>query len=183
MASGTQLSPEMVGTQLRIVTEEEEIIGELFSYHGGLVALVQNPSAGVDHGRFSFRVINASIITNVTVEKPSEASTLVAGIGDISGPLDMNRILATEKKALAAAQKAASQINPSVSPQAQQLFNQLAKTLPCRWGGNQEIIVLDEIRIPPPYDKCIGKEGNTLQHVQLTLEGERARLAKKASKN
>ena len=129
MASGPQLSPEMVGSQLKIVTDkDDEIMGELFSFHDGCVAIVQHPSAGVDHGRFSFRVINTSVIKSVTVEKPSEDSALVSGIGDISGPLDMNRILATEKKALAAAQRAASQINPEVTPQAQQLFNQLSKT-------------------------------------------------------
>ena len=129
MASGPQLSPEMVGSQLKITTDkEEEIIGELFSFHGGCVALVQSPSAGVDHGRFSFRIINSSTIKSFSVEKPSESSTLVAGIGDISGPLDMNRIYATEKKALANAQRAAAQINPEVTPQAQQLFNQLSKT-------------------------------------------------------
>jgi len=170
---------DLVGALLKIVTDEdEEIVGELFSFDAGFVALAQEPSPGVDHGRFSFKIVNTSIVKSVFILKRPTESKVVERLGDVSlcSTADLiERAKENEKKNLDAAVRAASQINTNAPAFAQQIFNSISKTLPCRWNG-VNILVLEEINIPPPYDKCYGKEGEALYRAQITLDGERSKL-------
>jgi hypothetical protein len=123
------LSSDLVGCQLKIITDkDEEIIGELFAFESGCVAIVQEPSPGVDHGRFSFRILNTSNVKSVNALKPSSESKLCESIGDMSGPFDLQRVIAIEKKALDNAVRASLHINPNASPYGRQIFVSLSKT-------------------------------------------------------
>lgn len=42
------------------------------------------------------------------------------------------------------------------------------QSFPCQWDA-LTIVVLGEVTIPPPYEKCGGKEGDALQRVQITV--------------
>ncbi|EMR11217.1 hypothetical protein PNEG_00806 [Pneumocystis murina B123] len=66
-----------------------------------------------------------------------------------------------------------------VTQEAQNLFNSLSRTLPCRWE-KQSIIVLDDVYIDPPYtvEACwtASKDSKGYLRVCKVLEGERQRL-------
>ena len=70
-------------------------------------------------------------------------------------------------------------LNSNVSTLTQTIYDALRKTMPCAWDG-EAIVVLGEVRIPPPYtpEACQGNAGSTaLQRVQKVLAGEVAKLA------
>jgi hypothetical protein len=78
------------------------------------------------------------------------------------------------------AEAEALKIGVGVTREAQDVFDALAKTMPCRWDGTT-ITVLDEVSIVPPYtlDACaasIPADTQTLARVRKVLEAERARL-------
>ncbi|XP_059814232.1 protein LSM12 homolog B-like isoform X3 [Hypanus sabinus] len=59
-------------------------------------------------------------------------------------------------------------ISAGVSPEGQQLFQTIHKTIKeCKWQ-EKSIIVMDEVVIVPPYqvENCRGKEGSALSHVR-----------------
>jgi hypothetical protein len=66
-----------------------------------------------------------------------------------------------------------------VSQEAQEIYDSLAKTMPCSWDGN--VICCYRVRIKAPYtvDSCEGSDENELVRVKKVLEGERAKLEKK----
>jgi hypothetical protein len=67
-----------------------------------------------------------------------------------------------------------------VTAEAQEIFNSLAKTLPCRWHGDM-IVVFEDIRIPSPYtlNSISGSDAAALNRVKKVLEGERKKLGMK----
>jgi hypothetical protein len=77
--------------------------------------------------------------------------------------------------AVKAAQFVADNIGENVTEEAQEIFDALARTLPCRWK-NQEIIVLDEISIPPPYTTPAGGDELFRERIKNVLVHERRRL-------
>lgn len=94
--------------------------------------------------------------------------------------VDMQRCQEREAKALRTAELEAAKIGIGVSREAQDIFDALAKTLPCRWDS-KDIIVLGEITISPPY----APENLTTTHpedilalnrVKKVLVAERGRL-------
>jgi hypothetical protein len=66
-----------------------------------------------------------------------------------------------------------------VSRDAQEIFDSLAKTMPCYWSG--DVINCYSVRITPPYTSrdCEGTDENELSRVRKVLDGERAKLDKK----
>ncbi|XP_062894903.1 protein LSM12 homolog A-like isoform X1 [Mobula hypostoma] len=63
-------------------------------------------------------------------------------------------------------------ISAGVSPEGQQLFQTIHKTIKeCKWQ-EKSIIVMDEVVIVPPYqaENCRGKEGSALSHVRKIVE-------------
>ncbi|KAI8906205.1 anticodon-binding domain-containing protein [Powellomyces hirtus] len=80
-------------------------------------------------------------------------------------------------KAAAREAAAVARIGVGVSPEAQTIFDHLAKTLPTRWRKTS-ILIMDEIEILPPYtpDECRVAAGrsnaeNSLARVKKVLEG------------
>lgn len=72
-------------------------------------------------------------------------------------------------------------IGVGVSQEAQDIFDALARTLPCRWAG-QNIVVLDEVSIAPPYKECVGQAGGdprAVERVGKVLAMEKSKLGLK----
>mmetsp|Transcript_6662 Transcript_6662/g.19898 ORF Transcript_6662/g.19898 Transcript_6662/m.19898 type:complete len:175 (+) Transcript_6662:369-893(+) len=74
-----------------------------------------------------------------------------------------------------AAQFVADNIGENVTEQAQEIFDALARTLPCRWN-DQVIVVLDEISIAPPYTDPTGGDDGFRERIKNVLLHERRRL-------
>ncbi|KAG0326104.1 hypothetical protein BG000_001534 [Podila horticola] len=103
-------------------------------------------------------------------------STVVPAVGYIQ----LDKIQQREQQAIREAQVAAARIGVGVSSSAQDIFDALSKTLPCRWAKDS-IVVMDEVIIAPPYEpencKANASASYTLARVKKVLEGERFRLA------
>ena len=84
----------------------------------------------------------------------------------------------TSEAACRAAKTAGDNIGENVSALAQDVFDALARTLPCKWNKDV-IVVMDEVDVVgPKYDAASGS-GQTpgaLERVQKVLELERAKL-------
>jgi len=127
---------------------------------------------------------NSTTVTNSTANNSSANgpntnngifSTFVPSVGYV--PLD--RIQTREIHAVKETQAALARIGVGVTQKAQDIFDALSKTLPCRWA-KESIVVLDEVMINPPYDiddcKANQSASGSLARVKKVLEGERKRL-------
>ncbi|GJJ77269.1 protein LSM12 [Entomortierella parvispora] len=96
------------------------------------------------------------------------------------GYVQLDKIQQKEQQAVREAHAAAARIGVGVSTIAQDIFDALSKTLPCRWAKDS-IVVMDEVIIAPPYEpencKANASSSYTLARVRKVLEGERSRLA------
>ncbi|KAG0089498.1 hypothetical protein BGZ92_004691 [Podila epicladia] len=125
---------------------------------------------------------NGSVVTSPNPESVDSNitnniySTVVPAVGYIQ----LDKIQQREQQAIRDAQVAAARIGVGVSSSAQDIFDALSKTLPCRWAKDS-IVVMDEVIIAPPYEpencKANASASYTLARVKKVLEGERFRLA------
>ncbi|KAF9346749.1 hypothetical protein BGX26_001742 [Mortierella sp. AD094] len=96
------------------------------------------------------------------------------------GYVQLDKIQQREQQAVREVQAAAARIGVGVTSIAQDIFDALSKTLPCRWAKDS-IVVMDEVIISPPYEpencKANPSSSNSLARVKKVLEGERMRLA------
>jgi hypothetical protein len=73
----------------------------------------------------------------------------------------------------------AANIGVGVTQEAQDIFDALARTLPCVWDG-KAIQVMDEVRISPPYDECEpatqAADPRAVERVQKVLAHEKSKL-------
>lgn len=92
-------------------------------------------------------MLNAGCVKDVEVTKAAD----IAELKDVSAvsPADLSR---REAKAQEASRRALLSINPRVSPEAQQIFDLLSKTMPCEWD-NDSIVVIEQVRVDPPYTR------------------------------
>lgn len=75
----------------------------------------------------------------------------------------------------------AANIGVGVTQEAQDIFDALARTLPCRWDG-KTIVVMDEVHIAPPYNDCVGIQGGdprAVERVSKVLAMEKSKLGLK----
>lgn len=149
----------------------KSVEGALFTYDSSFVVLASpeaaasarpaTPNLGASKGagdsaapRRTFTFLRTSQISSVTVLSPSPTdTTLPASDAPLpSLPSSPTELSARVDRAVAEDRKARARLAPSgTSPEAQGLFDALAKTLPVRWAGTS-IVVLDEVVIESPYE-------------------------------
>jgi len=168
----------LVGVKVKIKTTlGEEIDGEIYCVDNMANCLVLQENIA-NTTKSNYRIIKTSIIKDVQCLAPASEEVLQS----IDFPLyyvNLERVKQREEAAIRAAMQEASRVNMGVSNDAQELFNALGKTLPCRWEG-ETMVIFDTVRISPPYDSdsCRASSGNSssLAHVLKVLDGERKRL-------
>ncbi|CAO3612275.1 unnamed protein product [Cunninghamella echinulata] len=148
-------------------------------------------STGSRHSRksLSFRILKIPHIKEILSVTSDEASAplqdpAVAHTNKLTSYLPVNhvhidRIVAREAETVRGVRQQMAKLGVGVTREAQDIFDALAKTLPCRWAGDK-IIVLDEVMISSPYDvdNCKANDSSeaSLARVKKVLEGERRRL-------
>mmetsp|Transcript_5327 Transcript_5327/g.18145 ORF Transcript_5327/g.18145 Transcript_5327/m.18145 type:complete len:186 (+) Transcript_5327:61-618(+) len=126
------------------------------------------------------QIINCDANTKTDVKVLNSVSPPPNSRGEEEGRaalpvIDKGRQERRFETAVKAAQFVADNIGENVTEEAQEIFDALARTLPCRWK-NQEIIVLDEISIPPPYTTPAGGDELFRERIKNVLVHERRRL-------
>lgn len=164
-----------VGCHVKLSTVlDEEVEGEIFALdtNTNCLVLVQ-PGSTPFHN--TLRLLKLNFLKAVVSSEPpsNPPSTQLPYV-------DMQRCRDREEKAIRAAEMEANKIGVGVTRQAQQIFDALCKTLPCRWDG-QRIVVLDEIDISPPYSPqdCRSRhpeDTTAMARVKKVLTAERQRL-------
>ena len=93
--------------------------------------------------------------------------------------IDVAAMEAQEKRADEYYANYKSTIGVGVTQEAQEVYDSLAKTMPCTW--EEQTILCYRVRISPPYgaENCTGPDENELSRVKKVLEGERVKLDKK----
>ncbi|OMH85781.1 Protein LSM12-like protein [Zancudomyces culisetae] len=122
---------------------------------------------------------NESII-NSAVKDQSELKSNSQPGGTVAEPfvlpqlkkLPIDKLGLANKKALAEADIQNQKVGVGVSKYAQDIFDSLSKTMPCRWVG-EKIVVLDEVLIEPPYDvdNCLAlsNSSSSLSRIQIVV--------------
>jgi len=159
----------MLGAVLRIVTTLGETIeGTMFAYDKASKMLVLQQTATGD-GKASCRLVQTAFLKELEVRVPPPSSP--AGDKIKLPKTQVQLVRDREQRAIAKAEEDAAFIGEGVTVRTQAIFDALRKTMPCEWKG-QDILVLHEVRIPPPYlpSDCHGG-GAALQRVRKVLTG------------
>lgn len=144
----------------------------------------QQPPATKSATARSFHIFKLNALKSLKPIKnlqPSEYDqTILKHVG--TAPIDLTEIANREQAAKKTVAAANSRRGVGVTVEAQDLFDYLSRTLPCRWA-HQIIIVLDVVRIDPPYlpSNCAAetKDLVTLNRVKRLIEERKASIAKR----
>ncbi|OZJ06725.1 hypothetical protein BZG36_00388 [Bifiguratus adelaidae] len=170
----TQPPVPLVGMGVKATTAiGEEVSGTVFTYDTTTNCLSR---AFPGSSKSTFKILKISHLKDfaLTPVDPNTPS-IVPEIKHIS----LDRVRAREAAAVKEAQQRLARIGEGVTTEAQDIFDALSKTLPCRWAKDS-IVVLDEVIISPPYDvancKANASSSASLARVKKVLEGEKKRL-------
>ena len=122
----------------------ESFRGEIFAYDADAGVLAVRTPGDVSNS-FDVRFVNVDGATNVVVDASTAREPDAAPVAD--EPPDEP----TMENALRCAKTAADNIGENVSALAQDVFDALARTLPCKWNGDV-IVVMDEVEAPDRDD-------------------------------
>ncbi|KAL7266075.1 hypothetical protein RUND412_011393 [Rhizina undulata] len=180
----------VVGLRVRVSTVIDDTYeGTIFSYDPltNTLALIQTPPnppptpTTLQDGPQDFRILKISFLKDVTVlsqpkNRPSPNQPFSHAEPKI-GPVNLAALMAREREASKAEMAKSATRGVDVTKDAQDIFDALSRTMPCRWHDKQ-IIVLDHVVIAEPYtlDSCRSKDLHALNRVKKVLEGERKKL-------
>ncbi|PXF40764.1 Protein LSM12-like [Gracilariopsis chorda] len=86
--------------------------------------------------------------------------------------IDLAKLRAEERRICEKREAEFNKLGVGVSPSAQAIFDTLAKTMPCKWDG-EDILILDTVRLAPPYNaKCLSGDTGVVERVKMILENE-----------
>jgi hypothetical protein len=153
----------VIGAEVSLKLQSGEVKGKVYAHDGlsGCCVLSSELGNGKHAVRFvPTRVQNVAI--NVISKEGQEPLESLPAV-------NVHALEEREKKALADAEAAIACIGKDVSGEAQEIFDALRKTYPCRWQGPL-IIVLEQATVTPPYRKesCSGEE-SVVERIQMVL--------------
>ncbi|ESP00758.1 hypothetical protein LOTGIDRAFT_200724 [Lottia gigantea] len=157
-----------IGSKVSLTTcHNQELSGEVIAFDiSSRVLALKIPAACGKHNLYDVRLINLQLVSNiqVTQEAPdTEPPQLTT--------LNMPRINSRLRQNCESKRKQLDHVGDNVSPEGQNLFYAIVKTInDVRWD-HQTIVVMDEVSIEPPYrlEDCKGK-GQMLDHVKKIVK-------------
>ncbi|KAK9457390.1 anticodon-binding domain-containing protein [Dipodascopsis uninucleata] len=203
--NGPQSTDWTIGLQVKLTTTlDDVVVGNIYSYCTLTNTIVveeieegseasESRDESIKNKKKNYRLLKISFIKDVQViGKSSVTSDTSSGSGTSNNsssafakavpsisPVSIASANQRLNSAIRSANQAIVQEGVGVTKEAQELFNALVKTLPCRWA-DKSIIVLDEVRIDPPYtsESCKSKNPSSpaLIRIKRVVEGERKRL-------
>ncbi|KAN0030173.1 hypothetical protein ACTA71_009934 [Dictyostelium dimigraforme] len=198
----------IVGLKVRIkTTTDEQFEGEVFNYDPVTQCIIilsdESTSAVVTQKRTVRIILESSIKAITCLSLPTTTTTTSTPTtptvtspttnkqnshnnhnqnnlnNDLSLPsLNVQLIIKKQDEVIKKATQKAMKIGVGVTPEAQEIFNSISRTLPCDWLG-ENIIVLNEVKISSPYniENCTGPENSkSIERVKKVLEAERKKL-------
>ncbi|XP_073388471.1 uncharacterized protein [Physcomitrium patens] len=160
------------GCKLQIKTTlGDHIEGHVLTYDRSTNIVVIQEGDSVD-GRRNLRFLKTTLVKDVK---------LVGHVQDAFdlkySQTDMKSLRDREEAAIKQAEAEAERIGVGVSTEAQDIFDALSKTLPCRWDKTT-ILVMNDVFVKHPYipESVIGGAPAANERVRKVLEEERKRL-------
>ncbi|CAN6627668.1 hypothetical protein TRVA0_011S01794 [Trichomonascus vanleenenianus] len=201
----------VIGLKVKVTTILDNVItGKVYAFDAvtNTVTLVEEPepeatnrlsinpppvSPSAVKGGPNYRVVKTSFVKDVAVvDKPRAApkphgnpKQAFAAAEPAIGYVSVNAAAKRLQESVKVAREAIRTTGVGVSPEGQMVFNAVNKTLPSEWDG-KSIIVVDEIRIDPPYvpETCSvgGSKANgnsqALGLVQKIVQSAQQRIAR-----
>jgi hypothetical protein len=170
-ASDWGIGHEVSGT----TASGEAFSGSVFTYDEGTKIAVLRTEGEIINTH-DVRVLNTEGCANVRSKPPASAVKF-----EPLPVVDRARSERREEANVKAAQASAANIGVGVTQEAQDIFDAIARTLPCSWEG-PVIKVMDEVTIAPPYAVCAGVPGGdarAIERVQKVLVHEKTKLGLK----
>jgi len=175
-------SPDwIVGLIVKVKTSlGEEVEGEIFSFDNNTNCVVLIERHKHSTIKKNFRLLKTSFVKEIQYLGKAENSDFELE----PPPISVGRVRQKEYAAIRSMKEEISRIGVGVTQEAQEIFNALARTLPCKWS-KESITVFDDVTIDPPYaiENCRGPTAVSVERVKKVLEGERRRLRLQLSTN
>jgi len=165
----------VVGVRVRVTTIlDDTIVGTIFSYDPLTSTLA------LQHSAQDFRILKVSFLKDVVAlsgKKAASSDQPFTNAEPKIGPVNLAAIQARERDVHRQESAGLERRGVGVSKEAQEIFDALSRTMPCRWH-EKNIIVLDQVIITEPYslENCRSKDQNAMNRVKKVLEGERRKL-------
>ncbi|CCH40962.1 hypothetical protein BN7_496 [Wickerhamomyces ciferrii] len=152
---------------------DTETIGTLYTYISNPGTLIlQVPTTTAAGATYNYKFLRTSNIKTVEVISKSIDQTKIVKINE----LDPKKIPSVIKRNTEAVELKKLTQNDKATKEGQHIFNTLYKTMPTvRWKDNS-IIILDEVKINPPYQL---QEVKSIINDQDPEESDAIRLVKK----
>ncbi|KAF7726456.1 hypothetical protein EC973_008691 [Apophysomyces ossiformis] len=179
----------LIGRRIKLKTaNNEDVEGAIYTYDRAtncialdiLFITLSFFDRSQERKRISFRIIKISHIKEIVSVSSDDAQNEPLSNYLPVGHVYLDQLRAREADAVKTLRQQMAKMGVGVTKEAQEIFDALSKTLPCRWS-NETIVVLDEVLIPPPYEvescKANASSSASLARVRKVLEGERRRLA------
>eukprot|EP00037_Helgoeca_nana_P022232 m.226369 g.226369 ORF g.226369 m.226369 type:complete len:217 (-) comp25928_c2_seq1:1653-2303(-) len=164
----------ITGCAIRVTTLSGEVVeGEVYAVDEAstesLILRLPNTTRATLPSVFDYRIIATRFIKNAVYISGAQGAPIAE-----PSYVCVDEMKRRKAKAVFKAKEAIAQIGVGVTPEAQNVFDSLAKTMGCRWDG-QSIVVLDMVTIRSPYgegdcelDTSLGNDG-ALTQVKLLL--------------
>jgi hypothetical protein len=171
-----------VGAHIKLLNILNETVeGDIYAYDPQLQILVLYESGGLHESstRKTFRIVKTNTIQQIITLDPSQKKSYVP-FSDLSLPLPPVNYEKLREREQKACYEREQHLGSNVTSEAQQIFDQLSKTLLCRWDDDV-IVVMDVIRISSPYDldSVVGGDPSSRARVKKVLKGELDKMQRK----
>jgi small nuclear ribonucleoprotein (snRNP)-like protein len=163
-------SNNIIGQFITIQNPFNEMIeGQVYAYDPSMNMLVLYESGDQHESskRKTFRIVHTKQCKCISVAKRKQSAVPFSNTSQPLPGVNLDKLKERENSAVAERKQ---KLGFNVSHDAQNIFDALSKTLPCRWNQN-EIIVMEMIKIVPPYqlENVSGGDNHSRERVKKVV--------------